>query len=454
MNINPRERRNDQNSSASIPDELRQQVFGGLVYAATPLAPIAAFLLWRQFQAAGNLASLWMATAYALLSLALLTSVIALARKRVDLAINAFAYPGAVMLSFQISVSPSVLMAVTITEMLLLASICFVVMESTCFKRFFSVQILLAALFLTGRFLVTPAPLVFPAWDIFNREVVPLAIFLVFQLALVFITLQLKSLLGKNAQVLASLQAQREELARKNDDLRLFFYAASHDLRQPLRQVSGFAKLLEQNHHASLANEAKEYLGFIEQVAGRMEGLLDSLLAYSSLGAKPIELAAVDLGQTLQDAAQDLRLDIEKFKVEIDFGPMPTVQGQASLLEDVFKNLFENCIKYRQPEKVLTLKVLAQEQVQGWQIAVEDNGIGVPPSVRAGLFKVFHRGHPPAHYPGYGIGLAYCRRVLEMHGGWIRLGEKTGDGTRIELFLPRVVPAYTGADGSPDLSAH
>ena len=439
---------------SAMPEALRRRVYGGLAYTATPLAPIASYLLWRQFQEVGNMSSLWMAIAYGALSILLPCSLVALWMRRTELAVKLFAYPAALMLGFQLSVSSQMLVAVTITEMLLLFSICFVVMEEEDLKLFGTVQLSLALASWVARAWIMPAPLAFPAWELFNKQVIPLAIFLVFQVAILFMAVQLKRLLAENNQALASLKSQREELARKNDDLRLFFYAASHDLRQPLRQVLGFARLLEKKHKASLADEAKEYLGFIEQVSGRMEGLLDSLLHYASLSTKPLELGTVDLNLSLEHAVQDVKLDLGRAQAQFDFGPLPVVEGQASLLEDVLKNLLDNSAKYRHPDRVLVLKVWAQEVEGGWQLSVDDNGIGVPENLRAGLFQVFHRGHPIANYPGYGIGLAYCRRVLELHGGWIRLGDKEGPGALMELFLPRVLPAQVGGMDSPGLSSH
>ena len=441
-------------TGTAMPEALRRRVYGGLAYTATPLAPIASYLLWRQFIEVGNLSSLWMAMAYGALSVLLPCSLFALWARRTELAVRLFAYPAALMLGFQLSVSPRMLVAVTVTEMLLLFSICFVVMEEEDLKLFGAVQVGLALAFWIARAWIMPAPLAFPAWEIFNKQVIPLAIFLVFQIAILFMAMQLKRLLAENNQALASLKEQREELARKNDDLRLFFYAASHDLRQPLRQVLGFARLLEKKHKDSLAEEAKEYLGFIEQVSGRMEGLLDSLLQYASLSTTPLELGVVDLNLSLEHAVQDVRLDLGQAQAQFEFSPLPSVQGQASLLEDVFKNLLDNSAKYRHPDRVLVLKVWAQEVQGGWQISVDDNGIGVTDKLKPGLFQVFHRGHPIANYPGYGIGLAYCRRVLELHGGWIRLGDKEGAGARMEFFLPRVLPLQVGGMDSPGFSSH
>ena len=422
-----------------VPREMRRRVYGGLAYVATPLAPLAAYLLWRQYHQVGNLSSLWMCIAYAILSVSLLVSLALLRARRLEGAVASFAYPAALLLGFQMAISPPVIIGVSVSEMMLLMTIGFVVMEAEQWKLFVAVQGALALVSLFLRHTSMPPTLAFPEWDLFNRQIVPLAIFLVFQLAVIFLAVQLNALLG-------SLNGQREELARKNEDLRLFFHAASHDLRQPLRQVLGFARLLEKRHRAQLADEAREYLGFIEQVSGRMEGLLDALLRYVDLGERTLELEAVDLNEPLRAAQRGLAAALANAKAAVEAETLPVVQGQAALLEEVFKSLLDNCVKYRHPERPLKVSVSARKAGQGWELRVDDNGIGIPANVRSGLFQAFHRGHPPAHYPGYGIGLAYCRRIIELQGGSIHAEEKTEPGARIAIFLPQA--ALSGAPSS------
>jgi light-regulated signal transduction histidine kinase (bacteriophytochrome) len=253
---------------------------------------------------------------------------------------------------------------------------------------------------------------------------------------------------AEQARDLEALRLQREELARKNEDLRLFFFAASHDLRQPIRQVLGFARLLEKRHGEAMADEGREYVRFIEEVSGRMEGLLDGLLAYASLGTQALELEPVDLNQALAQARLDLALDLQAAGAGVEAQPLPTVRGQGPLLADVFKNLLDNCVKYRDPSRTLEIKIGAEKEGAGWKLSVKDNGVGVPPERQEGLFKVFQRGHLSAHYPGFGIGLAYCRRVVELHGGWIRLSSQEGRGVTVEFYLPEEPPRQTLADGS------
>jgi signal transduction histidine kinase len=229
-----------------------------------------------------------------------------------------------------------------------------------------------------------------------------------------------------------ALQQTAEELARSNQDLQQFAYVVSHDLQQPLRKVSRFCQLLEQHHHDKLDGQAQGFLRCAIEGAGRMESMIQDLLAYARVDRGRPRAAAVDLrslfGKALSDlpAAPDVVITIES---------LPTLHADPTQIERLAANLLGNALKYRKPQGS-HIRVWAKEQADNWLIAVQDDGIGMEAGNLQRVFGLFERAAPAATYPGTGLGLAICKRIVENHGGRIWAESKVGHGTTVFFTLP------------------
>lgn len=226
-----------------------------------------------------------------------------------------------------------------------------------------------------------------------------------------------------------------EELGRSNKELEQFAYAASHDLREPLRMVSSFSELLQKRYKDKLDNNANNYIGFIVDGSARMQNLIDDLLLYSRVGTmgKPFEPVAMET--ILQDVVTNLKVSIEETKTEISHDPLPVVQGDVSQMNQVLQNLISNAIKFRRGEPP-RIHVSAVRGATEWRFSVKDNGIGIDPELFSRLFVLFQRLNPREKYPGTGIGLAVAKKVVERHGGRIWVESRQGEGSTFLFTIP------------------
>ncbi len=232
----------------------------------------------------------------------------------------------------------------------------------------------------------------------------------------------------------AGLEALVDELKRSNRDLNEFAYIASHDLAAPLRSISGFSTLLAKRYAAELPGEAREYLDFIQESTWRMKQLIDDLLALAQVGNRT-KLATVDLDVTLATALGSLGDKIQHANAEIRCEKLPTVRGVETELRQLLINLIDNAIKFRRPETPPVIAVTGRATESGWQIEIADNGIGVPVTQRERLFQIFQRLHSYEDYEGTGIGLAFCRKVAEGHGGNIRFEDSELGGAKLVVTM-------------------
>jgi light-regulated signal transduction histidine kinase (bacteriophytochrome) len=240
---------------------------------------------------------------------------------------------------------------------------------------------------------------------------------------------------------LGALQAAQADLQRSNTELEQFAYVASHDLQEPLRKVASFCQLLQQRYGGELDERADQYIGFAVDGAQRMQALINDLLAFSRVGRMERPHAPVDCNALLARARDDLSTAIEASGAEVEAGPLPTVEGDASLLRLVFQNLIGNAIKFRgdAPPRV---RVDAERADGQWRFSVADNGIGIDPEYAERIFVIFQRLHPRSSYEGTGIGLAMCRKIVEYHGGRMWLDTDNGaGGSRFCFTLPADDPA-------------
>lgn len=242
------------------------------------------------------------------------------------------------------------------------------------------------------------------------------------------------------------LENYARELERSNEDLQQFAYAASHDLREPLRSIKGYLDLLDKRFGDGLQDEAEEFVEHATAGADRMDALITSLLAYSRVGTDDARREPVDLSEVWREVAEDLSLRVEREDARIEVGELPTVRGDPAQLRRLLQNLVANAIDHAGPSP--QVRVRAEETDDGWVLQVADDGPGVPEEDRERIFDVFHRLDANPDEPGTGIGLAICRRIVERHGGEIEVTDSELGGACFRLELPADPPAADPGDGS------
>ena len=226
-----------------------------------------------------------------------------------------------------------------------------------------------------------------------------------------------------------------DELRLSNDDLSQFAYVASHDLQEPLRMISGFLRLLEERYAAQLDDKAREYIGFAVEGSHRMSRLIADVLAYSRVERKGEKLSPMPAGQALLAALNNLRGGIEEAGAEVTQDDLPTVLGDARQLTQLFQNLIGNALKFRSPSRPCKIHVSARREDGQCIFSVRDNGIGIPQDQFDRIFVIFQRLHTREKYPGTGIGLAICKKIVERHGGTLWVESKIGEGSLFRFTL-------------------
>lgn len=225
------------------------------------------------------------------------------------------------------------------------------------------------------------------------------------------------------------------ELRRSNEELEHFAYVASHDLSEPLRVIGGFISLLQRRYDGRLDADADRFIDSAVGGVTRMQAMIDALLAYSRVGRGLVDPAPVDTRRAVDEALGALRAQIEAKGAEIRIGPMPTVEGDATLLGQVLQNLISNAVKFSGGGSPL-VEISAERQGEGgWTLSVRDNGPGVDPKHADRVFEMFQRLHG-REVPGLGIGLSMCKRIVDRHGGRIWVDPAAGGGSAFRFTLP------------------
>jgi PAS domain S-box-containing protein len=236
-----------------------------------------------------------------------------------------------------------------------------------------------------------------------------------------------------------ALARQARELARSNAELEQFAYVASHDLQEPLRMVMSYIQLLANEYGERLEGDAKEYMDFAVEGASRAQELINDLLEFSRVGRRTRAFERVDCESALSLALANLDVTIIESGAAVTHGPLPEVSGDASELCRLFQNLLSNAIKFRRRDKP-SIRVESTRQRSEWLFSVRDDGIGIAPHQFERIFRIFQRLHVRSKYPGTGVGLAICKKVVEHHGGRIWVESEPGKGSVFFFTIPVRTP--------------
>jgi signal transduction histidine kinase len=241
------------------------------------------------------------------------------------------------------------------------------------------------------------------------------------------------------------LEAQAAELRSANEDLEQFAFAASHDLREPLRMVSSYLKLLSQRYGEELDEDANLFINFALDGSDRMQQLLDDLLSYCRLGRGGLSLAGVDMNSVTDQVLSNLTVAIREADANVTRSQLPMVTGNRSQLVQLLQNLVSNAIKFRSEERP-EVRITITERAGARVFCVRDNGIGMAGKDQLRIFQIFQRLHSREEYDGTGIGLTIAKKIVDQHGGELWVESSPGEGATFYFTLP------TGDDDSVDLT--
>ncbi len=254
-----------------------------------------------------------------------------------------------------------------------------------------------------------------------------------------------------NHELESRVKERTASLERSNRDLQQFAFVASHDLQEPLRMVASYLGLLSKTLRAKLTPEEEQYMRFAQDGAARMQALIRDLLAYAQAGSQIPELKQTRLGDVVKQARYAILQSIREAGAEISVGSLPELQVDPLKMSLVFQNLLSNAIKFRQPGGKPSIRIEAQKEAGEWRIAVQDDGIGFDPKYSERIFLAFQRLHGKNEYPGTGIGLAICKRIIEGHGGRIWAEARPGRGATFYFILPASADSSLAGDDASEM---
>jgi PAS domain S-box-containing protein len=233
------------------------------------------------------------------------------------------------------------------------------------------------------------------------------------------------------------LRDRAEDLARSNAELEQFAYVASHDLQEPLRAIVSYLQLFERRYRGQLDERSDRYIGHAVDGARRMQTLINDLLVYSRVGRRGADFSRVDTERVLSRVLANLRAALDESAAEVSHDPLPKVIADPSQLGQLLQNLVGNAVKFR-GERPPRVHLSAERDGDAWRFAVRDNGIGIESAYLDRIFVLFQRLHGRAEYPGTGIGLAICKKIVERHGGQIWVESEPGQGSTFYFTIPEI----------------
>jgi light-regulated signal transduction histidine kinase (bacteriophytochrome) len=248
-------------------------------------------------------------------------------------------------------------------------------------------------------------------------------------------TLELTREISDHEKSAQRLQQQAEALARSNQELEQFAYAASHDLQAPLRSITGFSQLLMKHAGPTLDQKNFEFVEYIESSARHLHLLINDLLEYSRVGRAEQRFEWVDAGDVVRQATRQVGEEVEKSHAAVLHANLPKVHADAKQLVLLFQHLLSNAMKYSREGIAPVIRITGEEREGGWEFAVRDNGIGIDPNETGRIFIIFQRLHSLDKYEGTGIGLSICKKIVERHGGRIWAEGQPGEGSTFRFTL-------------------
>lgn len=232
------------------------------------------------------------------------------------------------------------------------------------------------------------------------------------------------------------LKLQKEDLARSNAELEQFAYVASHDLQEPLRMVASYVQLLAKRYQGKLDQDADDFIHYAVDGSQRMQNLINDLLAFSKVTTKGKVLKSVDMEVVLQHVLANLQTAIQESKALVTHDPLPTLLSDPTHMIQLLQNLIGNAIKFCSANRTPIIHIGVVKQDEEWLFSVRDNGIGFDPKYQDRIFLIFQRLHNKTKYPGTGIGLSICKKIVEQHGGKISVESEVGQSTTFYFTLP------------------
>ncbi len=233
----------------------------------------------------------------------------------------------------------------------------------------------------------------------------------------------------------AELRRTLAELERSNAELEQFAYVASHDLQEPLRMVASYVQLLDRRYRSMLDEDAREFISYAVEGATRMQQLINDLLTFSRVGTRGKPFEPTDCEEVLEEVTLNLKLSLEENDAALSHDPLPVVMADASQLLQLLQNLISNAIKFQSGRRS-EIHIAAERQGGEWTFSVRDNGIGIDPAFHDRVFQFFQRLHSREDYPGTGIGLAICKKIVERHGGRIWVESEPDAGSTFFFTVP------------------
>ncbi len=237
-------------------------------------------------------------------------------------------------------------------------------------------------------------------------------------------------------QAESELLRTSQQLAQSNKELEEFAWIAAHDLKEPVRTMGTYSRLLKDEYGPELDEQAQQFLEFIHSAAGKAMARIDDVLKFSAVGREKFIAVPVNLNEVLSSVQEDIQLVIRESKAEIIVEPLPKVSGNFHYLTQLFQNLLANAIKYRSESTTPKIRVYAEKEGGLANIIVQDNGIGFSMEDSTRIFRMFQRLHPETRYAGTGLGLAMCKKIVELHGGIINVESQEGKGSKFIVSLP------------------
>jgi light-regulated signal transduction histidine kinase (bacteriophytochrome) len=245
---------------------------------------------------------------------------------------------------------------------------------------------------------------------------------------------------AKLARANVELERQAKELRRSNKELEQFASVVSHDLQEPLRMITLYAQLLSRRYQGKLSAEEDEYFEYILEGTNRLQDLILNLLEYSRVQLRGNSFLATDCEEVFAQALRALSVSIEETGAVVTSDPLPTVCADRTQLGQLFQNLLSNALKFHGPRPP-QIHVTAKPDGQEWLFSIQDQGIGLDPQFAERIFVIFQRLHTRKEYPGTGLGLALCKKIVERHGGRIWVNSQPGNGATFFFTLP-IGPPY------------